>query len=156
MRRPRPATGTARANRRRRGISFSISCRGPPKIGAIMLAPERCWLLWWPARVATPFLIPTWIWWFAAVRISLCKCVQDFICDKARQGRITVWGRENAPRREFSHHPGAKIDPQYWAEFQINFLDFMKDKTGLSSRFAGQPTERRPDRAFSFPPRYLT
>jgi hypothetical protein len=54
-------------------------------------------------------------------------------------GKLTVWGRRGVTAgTDFHSFPRSEISGPYWYEFEVGYLDFLKDKLGVTSYARGK------------------
>jgi hypothetical protein len=59
------------------------------------------------------------------------------VAELAHQDRLTVWGRRDVVTSDFGLYPRAKIPGNYWDEFAIDYLEFVRDVRGKTCRARG-------------------
>jgi hypothetical protein len=57
----------------------------------------------------------------------------------ALQGKILVWGRRDVQVSDFKLYPRTEVQSAYWDEFDIDYMEFLKDTRGKTSRVSGTP-----------------
>ena len=59
--------------------------------------------------------------------------------ERAHLGAIAVWGRKNMLAEDTSLYPRVPIATDYWEDFGIEYLDFIRDMNGKTKRVRGEP-----------------
>ena len=60
-------------------------------------------------------------------------------------GKLTVWSRRGDAGTDVDYFPRSEIPSSYWYEFEVGYLDFLKDKLGVTSYARGKKEFVRDD-----------
>jgi hypothetical protein len=61
----------------------------------------------------------------------------------AHLNELTVWARRNAITNDLAQYLFSPVPSEYWEEFGIDYLPFIKDQRGISRRAHGTPRRDR-------------